>query len=415
MTIEIKIPSPGESINEVIIAEWLKDDGSYVEEDENILEIESEKATLVLTAESAGVLKIEIAVGETVDVGKIVGSIDPQGKPSGSKEPSPAPNEVEVLEAPEKSEPHYAKGVPSPAAQKLSSEKDLDLKSVEGTGKDGRITKQDVSTQFKASSPSSASATAAASKVTPPPPKPTAPPRVIEPGSRTTETKKMSPLRKKIATTLVAVKNETAMLTTFNEVDMTAIMSARKNFQPQFKEKHNIKLGFMSFFTAAVIQSLKLFPSLNSYIIDDSIEYHDYMDIGISVSAPKGLVVPVIRNAEMLSLAELEHQIFELATKARELTLGIDEMTGGTFTVTNGGVFGSLMSTPILNPPQSAILGMHNVVDRPIAVDGKVEIRPMMYVALSYDHRVVDGRESVSFLVNVKKLLENPVGLFLDL
>ncbi|MBK9423934.1 MAG: 2-oxoglutarate dehydrogenase complex dihydrolipoyllysine-residue succinyltransferase [Bacteroidetes bacterium] len=409
MIVEVKVPSPGESINEVQIARWLKADGDYVEKDEEIAEIDSDKATLTIAAEQSGTLKIISPEGETIPVGTVVASIDtegaataPQAKPAASEtetEKAPAPEkapETEKAPAREKKEEadskSYASGVPSPAAAKIIAESGIKTSDVKGTGKDGRITKGDA--VDAASAPKQTAD--AVSKAT-------------DPLSRNIRREKMSMLRKKVSQRLVAVKNETAMLTTFNEVDMSAIMDIRKAHKDKFKEKHGVGLGFMSFFTKAVCVAIQDFPAVNGSIEGEEMIFHDYCDIGIAVSAPKGLMVPVIRNAESLSLAEIESAVVALATKARDGKLSIDEMTGGTFTITNGGVFGSMLSTPIINPPQSAILGMHNIVERPMAVNGKVEIRPIMYVALSYDHRIIDGRESVGFLVKVKQLLEDPI------
>ena len=403
MIVEVKVPSPGESINEVQIASWLKADGDYVEKDEEIAEIDSDKATLTIAAEQSGTIKILSPEGETIPVGTVVASIDtegaataPQTKPAASEtetEKAPAPEKAPAREKKEEADSKsYASGVPSPAAAKIIAESGIKTSDVKGTGKDGRITKGD--------------AVDAASA-----PKPTADAvsKTADPLSRNIRREKMSMLRKKVSQRLVAVKNETAMLTTFNEVDMSAIMDIRKAHKDKFKEKHGVGLGFMSFFTKAVCVAIQDFPAVNGSIEGEEMIFHDYCDIGIAVSAPKGLMVPVIRNAESLSLAEIESAVVALATKARDGKLSIDEMTGGTFTITNGGVFGSMLSTPIINPPQSAILGMHNIVERPMAVNGKVEIRPIMYVALSYDHRIIDGRESVGFLVKVKQLLEDPI------
>ena len=391
--VEMKVPSPGESITEVQISRWIKKDGSYVEKDDELCEIDSDKATLTLNAEASGILKLIAKEGETIIVGTVVCSIDTSGvKPAVSETKSAetiptietkAKTETAAVNASDKS---YTSGIPSVAAEKLMREKNISGEQINGSGKGGRITKADVLT-----TPSQ-------------PPLPSS-----KPGSRTTRPEKMSMLRKKVAERLVSVKQETAMLTTFNEVDMTAIMQIRKKYKDIFKEKYGVNLGFMSFFTKAVCEALKAFPAVNAQIDGDQILYHDYCDIGIAVSAPKGLMVPVIRNAESLSLAQIESSIIELATKARDSKLTMEEMTGGTFTITNGGVFGSMLSTPIINPPQSAILGMHNIVERPVAVNGQVEIRPIMYVALSYDHRIIDGRESVGFLVKVKQMLEAPV------
>lgn len=406
MITNIKLPSPGESINEVQIAQWLKQDGDYVEKDEEIAEIDSDKATLMLIAEESGSLKILIKAGETVAVGSIACSIDTDIKATIKTVPIAIGKKEKIVEKPATSKSmeiekeHYAAGTPSLAADKIMREKSVNPDTIKATGKDGRITKADVLESFKngeKSKPLSISQ---------------APP--VMSGDRSERREKMSMLRKKIAQRLVAVKNETAMLTTFNEVDMSNIIAIRKQYKDLFKEKHGVGLGFMSFFTKAVTESMKSFPAVNAKIEGDEMVYHNYADIGIAVSAPKGLMVPVIRNAESMSLAQIEQVILELAAKAKESKLSIEEMTGGTFTITNGGVFGSMMSTPIINPPQSAILGMHNIIERPIAVNGKVEIRPMMYVAVSYDHRIIDGRESVGFLVSVKKMLEEPVKMLFE-
>jgi 2-oxoglutarate dehydrogenase E2 component (dihydrolipoamide succinyltransferase) len=394
---EIKVPSPGESITEVQIARWIKKDGDYVEKDEEIAEIDSDKATLTLAAEADGVLKILVREGETVAVGSVVCTIDDSAaKPEKKEAPAAekkgkAVSKAEPVAAEEKkpeASSSYAKDHPSPAARKLMDEKNLSAADVKGSGKGGRITKNDIAEVVQ---------------------KPQLNTPAPQPGSRNERREKMTMLRKKLAQRLVAVKNETAMLTTFNEVDMSAIMNIRKLHKDTFKEKHGVAIGFMSFFTKAVCEALKAFPAVNARIEGEEIIYHDYCDIGIAVSAPKGLMVPVVRNAEGLSLAGIESSIADLAAKARDGKLSIEEMTGGTFTITNGGVFGSMMSTPIINPPQSAILGMHNIVERPVALNGQVVIRPMMYVALSYDHRIIDGRESVGFLVRVKQMLEEPV------
>ncbi len=389
----MKVPSPGESITEVQISRWIKKDGSYVEKDEELCEIDSDKATLTLNAEASGTLKLIAKEGETIDVGSVVCSIDTSGvKPAVSETksvetiPAAAPKAKTETAAANASDKSYTSGIPSVAAEKLMREKNISGEQINGSGKGGRITKADVLTT---------------------PSLPSLP--VSKSGSRTTRQEKMSMLRKKVAERLVSVKQETAMLTTFNEVDMTAIMQIRKKYKDTFKEKFGVNLGFMSFFTKAVCEALKSFPAVNAQIDGDQILFHDYCDIGIAVSAPKGLMVPVIRNAESMSLAQIESSIIELATKARDSKLSMEEMTGGTFTITNGGVFGSMLSTPIINPPQSAILGMHNIVERPVAVNGQVEIRPIMYVALSYDHRIIDGKESVGFLVKVKQMLEEPV------
>jgi 2-oxoglutarate dehydrogenase E2 component (dihydrolipoamide succinyltransferase) len=400
MAIEIKVPSPGESISEVQIARWVKKDGDFVEKDEEIAEIDSDKATLSLVAEADGILTVLVKEGETVAVGSIVASIEPGAAPAGSKTPAKAAEKpVVVVSAKEPAKEivkdTYAKDLPSVAAKKIMEEKNIPVAAITASGKDGRITKGDVLEAMNAPKPVAAASMTVAAGV----------------ADRTERREKMSMLRKKVAQRLVAVKQSTAMLTTFNEVDMSAVMQIRKQYKDVFKEKHGVGLGFMSFFTKAVTEALKAFPTVNAMIDGEEIVYHQYMDIGIAVSAPKGLMVPVVRNAEILTLAQIESQIGALATKARDGKISIDEMSGGTFTITNGGVFGSMMSTPIINPPQSAILGMHNIVDRPMAVNGKVEIRPMMYVALSYDHRIIDGKESVGFLVKVKQLLEDPIRL----
>ncbi len=396
--IDLKVPSPGESITEVTIARWLKQDGDVVEKDEELCEVDSDKATLTINAEEAGAIKIVVAEGTTVKVGDVVCTIDTSVQPTAKpKAEAPAAQKEEAkkaepvaaakTEAPKAAET-YASGHPSPAAKKLMDENGIAAGKLNGTGKDGRITKGDVMNAIA----NGFDATAAQGWG----------------GTRNQRRDKMSSLRKKLAQRLVAVKQETAMLTTFNEVDMSAVMALRNKYKDVFKEKHGVNLGFMSFFTKAVCEALNKFPAVNAQIDGDEIVYHDYCDIGIAVSAPKGLVVPVVRNAESMSLAEIEADIKRLAVKSRDGKITVDDMTGGTFTITNGGVFGSLMSTPIINPPQSAILGMHNVVDRPVAVNGQVVIRPMMYIALSYDHRIIDGKESVSFLVAVKQMIENP-------
>jgi 2-oxoglutarate dehydrogenase E2 component (dihydrolipoamide succinyltransferase) len=397
MIVEIKVPSPGESITEVQIARWLKKEGDVVEKDDELCEIDSDKATLTVNAEEAGQISILAKEGDTVKVGDIVCKIDTSVAPSpkAEKTETAAPTAKVVESAKASPAPtlvtdskndSYAKGTPAPAAKKLMEENKIPANVISGTGKDGRITKGDVlDLMAKGFKPSSK-----------------------EEITRDTDRQKMSSLRKKLAQRLVAVKNETAMLTTFNEVDMSAIMAIRAKYKDAFKEKYGVNVGFMSFFTKAVTEALQLFPAVNAMIDGEEIVYHKYCDIGIAVSAPKGLVVPVLRNAEAMSLADIENGIKNLAVKARENKITIDDMTGGTFTITNGGVFGSMMSTPIINPPQSAILGMHNVVERPVAINGEVKIRPIMYVALSYDHRIIDGRESVGFLVKVKEMLENP-------
>ena len=391
--LEMKVPSPGESITEVEIATWLVEDGDYVEKDQPIAEVDSDKATLELPAEESGIITLKAEEGDAVEVGAVVCLIDTSAaKPAGDAPvKSEAPKEENKLEAP-KATPTatYATGTASPAAKKVLSEKGIATSAIKGTGKDGRITKDDAvkAVPSMGSQPLN--------------------------GSRGTERKKMSMLRRKVAERLVAVKNETAMLTTFNEVNMQPIFDLRKQYKENFKEKHGVGLGFMSFFTLAVVRALKMYPDVNSMIDGDFQIKQDFQDISIAVSGPKGLMVPVIRNAENLSFRGVESEVKRLAIRARDGQITIDEMTGGTFTITNGGVFGSMLSTPIINPPQSGILGMHNIVNRPMAVDGKVVIQPIMYVALSYDHRIVDGRESVGFLVAVKEALENPVEFLMD-
>jgi len=400
--LEMKVPSPGESITEVEIAEWLVEDGDYVEKDQAIAEIDSDKATLELPAEESGVITLKAENGDAVDVGAVVCLIDtaaekPAGFDSVAEEAPVIEEEVKVEVKPDpmpvakKDSPAketYAAGHPSVAAKKLADENKVPLQMISGSGKDGRITKQDVVSAMAGGLDASNAQGWG--------------------GTRDKETIKMKMLRRKIASRLVAVKNETAMLTTFNEVDMKPIMDLRKKYKAQFKEVHGVNLGFMSFFTKAVTEALNLFPQVNSMIDGDNMIAHNYADIGIAVSSPKGLMVPVVRNAERMSLAEIEAEIKRLAIKARDGKIAIEDMEGGTFTITNGGVFGSMLSTPIINPPQSAILGMHNIVERPVAINGKVEIRPIMYLALSYDHRIIDGKESVSFLVKVKEMLEDP-------
>jgi 2-oxoglutarate dehydrogenase E2 component (dihydrolipoamide succinyltransferase) len=403
MSIEMKIPAVGESITEVTLSKWIKNNGDYVQMDEIIAELESDKATFELTAEKAGVLITKAAEGDTIAIGSVVCAIDDSAKAPAA--PAAAPAKVEsapaketpaVKAAPAASNENYATGHPSPAAAKILAEKGLEAQAVKGSGKDGRITKEDAQAANVSSSKPTAESTIANTA-----------------GGRVKRAEKMSSLRKTVAKRLVAVKNETAMLTTFNEVDMQPIMDIRAKYKDKFKEKHGVGLGFMSFFTKAVCEALQEFPAVNAQINGDEIIFHQYADISIAVSAPKGLVVPIIKNAESLSLAGIEKAVVELATKARENKLTLEEMTGGTFTITNGGVFGSMMSTPIINAPQSAILGMHNIVERPVAINGQVVIRPMMYVALSYDHRIIDGRESVGFLVRVKQLLEDPQRMLL--
>jgi 2-oxoglutarate dehydrogenase E2 component (dihydrolipoamide succinyltransferase) len=402
--LELKVPSPGESVTEVTIARWLKQNGDVVEKDEVVAEIDSDKATLTLNAEEAGKLEILVPEGESVKVNSVVAKIDTSVKPTittKTEAKQEKQEKVSELKQEQKTsvsvESKTSQNEPSPAAKKIIAEQNIDLSQIQGTGKNGRITKQDVLKYISSGFPKAQESISN-----------------YWTGSRETERQKMSSLRKAISKRLVSVKNQTAMLTTFNEVDMSAVYELRNKYKDKFKEKHNVSLGFMSFFTKAVCEALYHFPAVNAMIDGDEIVYHKYCDIGIAVSTPKGLMVPIIRNAETMSLAEIELKIKELATKAREGKLTIPEMEGGTFTITNGGVFGSMLSTPIINPPQSAILGMHNVVERPVAIKGKVEIRPIMYVALSYDHRIIDGRESVGFLYKVKELIENPVRLIFN-
>jgi 2-oxoglutarate dehydrogenase E2 component (dihydrolipoamide succinyltransferase) len=402
--VELKVPSPGESITEVTIARWVKHSGDVVEKDEVLAEIDSDKATLTLNAEESGKIEVLANEGDTVKVGQVVVKIDTSVKPEAKQEVKSQKPEVksEVKKEEKKEEKKavvaevsgkesYAKGTPSISAAKMMAENGVKSSQINGTGKDGRITKQDVLAALSNGLPNVQEVLANSWK-----------------GGRDKDRSKMTSLRKTVAKRLVSVKNETAMLTTFNEVDMSAIYAIRAKYKDKFKEVYGTNIGFMSFFTKAVTEALYHFPAVNGMIDGDELVYNKYCDIGIAVSAPKGLMVPVLRNAELMSLAQIEAGIKELAVKARDGKLTIPDMEGGTFTITNGGVFGSMMSTPIINPPQSAILGMHNVVDRPMAVNGKVEIRPMMYVALSYDHRIIDGRESVGFLVKVKEMLESP-------
>ena len=395
MILEMKVPSPGESIKEVEIATWLVKDGDYVEKDQAIAEVDSDKATLELPAEASGIITLKAEEGDAVAVGAVVCLIDTSAvKPSGV---APVIAAVKVTEAPKAEAPKpvvatttYASGTPSPAAKKILDEKNIQPSEIVGTGKEGRITKDDAVN----ASPSMGTPTG---------------------GNRGSERTKLSMLRRKVAERLVAAKNETAMLTTFNEVNMTPINTLRNEYKDAFKAKHGgIGLGYMSFFTKAVTRALQMYPDVNSMMDGDYKIGFDFCDISIAVSGPKGLMVPVVRNAENLTFRGIEADIKRLAIKARDGQITVDDMTGGTFTITNGGVFGSMLSTPIINPPQSGILGMHNIIERPIAVNGQVEIHPMMYVALSYDHRIIDGRESVGFLVAVKAALENPLELLCD-
>ena len=390
----MKVPSPGESITEVEIATWLVEDGDYVEKDQPIAEVDSDKATLELPAEASGKITLKAKEGDAVPVGAVVCLIDTSAeKPKGEDAPKAEEKKVETQKVETSKVPDqtktYATGTASPAAKKILAEKGIDASSITGTGKDGRITKDD------------------AVKAVPSMGTPTG-------GKRATTRSKMSMLRRKVAERLVEVKNTTAMLTTFNEVDMSPIFALRSEYKETFKAKHGVSLGFMSFFTLAVVRALKMYPAVNSMIDGKEMLSFEFCDISIAVSGPKGLMVPVIRNAENLSFRGVESEVKRLALRARDGQITVDEMTGGTFTITNGGVYGSLLSTPIVNPPQSGVLGMHNIVERPVAVDGKVEIRPIMYVALSYDHRIIDGKESVGFLVAVKEALENPIELLMD-
>ncbi|MDT0539157.1 2-oxoglutarate dehydrogenase complex dihydrolipoyllysine-residue succinyltransferase [Croceitalea sp. P059] len=396
MILEMKVPSPGESITEVEIAEWLVQDGDYVEKDQAIAEVDSDKATLELPAEESGTITLKAEEGDAVAVGEVVCLIDTSAKkPEGDATPAPkeevkeVPKKEAAPKATEVKKETYASGTPSPAAKKILDEKGISASSVSGTGRDGRITKDD------------------AVKAVPSMGTPTG-------GNRGESRSKLSMLRRKVAERLVAAKNETAMLTTFNEADMSAIFALRKEYKEIFKEKFGVSLGFMSFFTKAVVRALEMYPAVNSMIDGKEMLSYDFCDISIAVSGPKGLMVPVIRNAENLTFRGIESEVKRLAIRAREGEITVDEMTGGTFTITNGGVFGSMLSTPIINPPQSAILGMHNIIERPIVKDGQIVAAPMMYLALSYDHRIIDGKESVGFLVAIKEALESPIELLMD-
>jgi len=393
MILEMKVPSPGESITEVEIAQWLVADGDYVEKDQAVAEVDSDKATLELPAEVSGTITLKAEEGDAIAVGAVVCLIDTEGKaPEGGTTPEAA-TPVAVA-APKVAVPvqeaNYATQTPSPAARKILAEKGMDPSNIQGTGRAGRITKEDAVKAIPSMG--------------------TAP----DYGERGQTRSKLSMLRRKVAERLVAAKNETAMLTTFNEVDMAPIFALRKVHKEAFAAKHGVNLGFMSFFTKAVVRALKLFPDVNSMIDGDHKISYDYCDISVAVSGPKGLMVPVVRNAEELSFSGIETEIKRLAIKARDGQITVDDMTGGTFTISNGGVFGSMLSTPIINPPQSGILGMHNIIERPVAIAGKVEIRPMMYLALSYDHRIIDGKESVGFLIAIKEALEDPIALLMD-
>ena len=395
MILEMKVPSPGESISEVEIAQWLVKDGDYVQKDQTIAEVDSDKATLDLPAEQSGVISLKADEGDAVLVGEVVCLIDTSAKAPKDSEIVVKEN-IEIIEKPvvqeeiKVEENSFASGTPSPAAAKILDEKKIPLSSVSGTGRGGRITKDDAIKALPKVDIDS----------------------IVK--GRNIESKKLSLLRRKVAQRLVAVKNQTAMLTTFNEVNMTPIFELRKKYKEEFKEKHGVGLGFMSFFTRATVQALQEFPDVNSMIDGDQQIKYDFFDISIAVSGPKGLMVPVVRDVQNLTFSGIENEIKRLAIRARDGEITIDEMTGGTFTITNGGVFGSMLSTPIINPPQSAILGMHNIIERPIAVKGEVEIHPIMYLALSYDHRIIDGKESVGFLVSIKEALENPIEKLMD-
>ena len=390
MILKMEIPSPGESISEVEIAQWLVSDGEYVDKDQIIAEIDSDKATLELPAEQSGVITLKAEEGDVVEVGQVVCHIDTEAEGISKEKPTVSDISEKNLEVKPDTDSDDSKSeILSPAARKIAEEKKIDISNIKGTGKSGRITKQDLLLGKPAMGK-------------------------VDDSKRSESRKKLSMLRRKVAERLVSVKNETAMLTTFNEVDMSAIFDLRKKYKEKFKEKHGVNLGFMSFFTLASVRALNEFPAVNSMIDGSEMITYSYCDISIAVSGPKGLMVPVIRSAEELSFKGVELEVKRLAERARDGQITVDEMTGGTFTISNGGVFGSMLSTPIINPPQSAILGMHNIVQRPVAVDGKVEIRPVMYLALSYDHRIIDGRESVGCLVHIKEALENPTEILMN-
>lgn len=390
MILKMEIPSPGESISEVEIAQWLVSDGEYVDKDQIIAEIDSDKATLELPAEQSGVITLKAEEGDVVEVGQVVCHIDTETEGISKEKPTVSDISEKNLEVKPATDSDDSKSeILSPAARKIAEEKKIDISNIKGTGKSGRITKQDVLLGKPAMGK-------------------------VDDSKRSESRKKLSMLRRKVAERLVSVKNETAMLTTFNEVDMSAIFDLRKKYKEKFKEMHGVNLGFMSFFTLASVRALNEFPAVNSMIDGSDMVTYNYCDISIAVSGPKGLMVPVIRSAEELSFKGVELEVKRLAERARDGQITVDEMTGGTFTISNGGVFGSMLSTPIINPPQSAILGMHNIVQRPVAVDGKVEVRPVMYLALSYDHRIIDGRESVGCLVHIKEALENPAEILMN-
>ena len=390
MILKMEIPSPGESISEVEIAQWLVSDGEYVDKDQIIAEIDSDKATLELPAEQSGVITLKAEEGDVVEVGQVVCHIDTEAEGISKEKPTVSDISEKNLEVKPDTDSDDSKSeILSPAARKIAEEKKIDISNIKGTGKSGRITKQDVLLGKPAMGK-------------------------VDDSKRSESRKKLSMLRRKVAERLVSVKNEAAMITTFNEVDMSAIFALRKKYKEKFKEKHGVNLGFMSFFTLASVRALNEFPAVNSMIDGSDMITYNYCDISIAVSGPKGLMVPVIRSAEELSFKGVELEVKRLAERARDGQITVDEMTGGTFTISNGGVFGSMLSTPIINPPQSAILGMHNIVQRPVAVDGKVEVRPVMYLALSYDHRIIDGRESVGCLVHIKEALENPTEILMN-
>lgn len=401
--IDVKVPAVGESISEVTIGSWLKNDGDFVKMDEVICSIESDKATLEIAAPKAGKLKLLAQEGDTVAIGAKIAEVDDTVSALAGGAEAPKKEATAAPLAPAQAQ-GGDKNYPSPAAAKILAEKGVDPNTLQGSGKDGRITKSDAMGASSAPQASASNSLKALAQET-----------MASSFSRETKREKMTGLRKTIAARLVAAKNTTAMLTTFNEVDMSAVMEIRKKYKDSFKEKHGVGLGFMSFFTKAATAALKQFPAVNGMIDGNDIIYHNYADVGVAVSTPRGLMVPVIRNAESMSMAAIESKIIELATKARDGKISIEEMQNGTFTITNGGIFGSMLSTPILNAPQSAILGLHNIVERPVAVNGQVVIRPIMYLALSYDHRIIDGRESVSFLKAIKEMIEDPSRLLLDI
>lgn len=405
MIVEIKVPSPGESITEVEIESWLIEDGSVVEMDAELAEINSDKATLTVNAVAAGKVQILAQAGDTVQVGQVIAKIDTDAAGASVQPKTEAPQVVKAIKV------DGNEKIASPSAEKMMREQNLNVANVEGSGRDGRVTKTDVVQHLstpKVETPKVEAKPVAKPQIV------VAPATSVVSGGRSERREKMTTLRRKIADRLVSVKNETAMLTTFNEIDMQAVMDLRSKYKDKFKETHGVGLGFMSFFSKACAMALKEFPAVNAMIDGKEIVYHDFVDMGIAVSTERGLVVPVIRNLENMSLAQIEAAVAGYGAKAKTNSITIDDMTGGTFTITNGGVFGSMLSTPILNPPQVAILGMHNIVQRPVAINGEVKIRPIMYVALSYDHRIIDGKEAVSFLVKVKERIEDPSRLLLE-